>query len=198
MIEIVGAAALGCACWSTLKWLGGVVARATVRSVAADAKWRRHVGAPIFDLAGNILEDEATEFCTECGKAATELTMFGRCQSCYSKSWAALAARTAQHRVAQPVEVAANRLSPLGFVVMSLRLSDEVAQRLSAEHYKQVVAVVEVAADRLSGELRRCEGCGGFGGVHTATCSSWGDMLAMDQDEMLTGHKPDKEREDAE
>jgi len=163
MLELVGAAALGCACWSAVKWLGGIVVRASRRSVAEDVAWRRRVSAPIFDLAGNVLEDEM---------------------------------EASLHRVAQPIEIAANRLSPLGFVVMSLRLSDEVAQRLSAEHYKQVVAVVEVAADRLSGELVGCAGCGGFGGVHTAACSSWGDMLAMDQDEMLCEHKVDPQRED--
>ncbi len=163
MLELVGAAALGCACWSAVKWLGGIVVRATRRSVAEDVAWRRRVGAPICDLAGNVLEDEVED---------------------------------SLHRVVQPIEIAANRLSPLGFVAMSLRLSDEVAQRLSAEHYKQVVAVVEIAADRLSGELRACADCGGFGGVHTATCSSWGDMLSMDSDEMLTGHSKDSKYED--
>ncbi len=232
MLELVGAAALGCVCWSALKWLGGVVARATVRSVDRDVEWRRRVGAP--------------QACNDCGSIKTPLSALGRCWECYGKSvgyfdnskclhrlaGVGQCSKTAghddlhgdgvstwsdegyywldnevvydtagnvhfkpTHRVAQPVEVAANRLSPLGFVAMSLRLSDKAAARLSAEHYKQVVAVVEVAADRLSSELVGCADCGGFGGVHTAACSAWGDMLAMDSDEMLGRHEEDPKYE---
>lgn len=198
MLELVGAAALGCACWSALKWLGGVVAKATARSVDRDVEWRRRVGAPCLHRLAGV---------GQCSKAAGHDDLHGDGVSTWSDEgyyWldnevvydtAGNAWQPNHYRVAQPVEVAANRLSPLGFVAMSLRLSDEAAARLSAEHYKQVVAVVEVAADRLSSELVGCGDCGGFGGVHTAVCSEWDDMLAMDSDEMMTGHNKDPKYE---
>ncbi len=198
MLEFVGAAALGCACWSAAKWLGGVVVRASRRSVDRDVEWRRKHAAPCLHRLKDV---------GQCTKVSGHDDLHGDDVSTWSDEgyyWldnevvydtAGNVHFKPTHRVAQPVEIAANRLSPLGFVVMSLRLSGEVARQLSAEHYKQVVAVVEVAADRLSGELRACEGCGGFGGVHTAACSSWGNILSMDQDEMLSKHEEDPKYE---
>lgn len=172
-----------------------------MRSVDRDVEWRRKHAAPCLHRLTGV---------GQCSKVAGHDDLHGDNVSTWSDEgyyWldnevvydtAGNVHFKPTHRVAQPVEVAANRLSPLGFVAMSLRLSDEAAARLSAEHYKQVVAVVEVAADRVCSELRACGDCGGFGGVHMATCSAWGDMLAMDSDEMLGKHVTDKEHEDVE
>lgn len=87
------------------------------------------------------------------------------------------------------VEVAANKLSSVGFLAMSLRVSEDAA--LTDAEYDYAVDKVEVAATRLEDELRLCRECRRWGGEHGVGCVEVAEMLRMDGDEMLSAEKED-------
>ncbi len=166
----------------TLVWLGGLIVASTLRSVDGDVEWRTKTGAPLFDTAGEIVECEhrlAEWVCKipinhEGMHSDSVMTWddFGYCWPLDDKP----SSSPLPNRVAEPIpttnnqtEVVANVLSPVGFVVVNVRVDAAYQDEAMLD---SVCSVVDVAAERLRRDLVPCEeaGCGRVGGQHWAEC----------------------------
>lgn len=134
----------------------------------------------VYDTAGNV----AAKACVECHQLVEsdkDLTMFNRCWSCYSREVDGFFSRVRASSMSVPdphTDLIVNTMSPLGFLVVQLRLSGDYANdRVVLDDAGRAL---DVAVEALKKDLTPCADCGQINGNHRVVCACLGDMLKMD------------------
>lgn len=136
----------------------------------------------IYDTAGNV----AALTCNQCHTAVSgsdELTKLGRCWDCYNNEYDALISRMrAATTTPDHTDIVVNALSPIGFVVVSVRPIGAYATETAAA---DVARIVDVAVENMKKALTPCAGCAQLDGVHKADCVEVAALTDMGCDAMM-------------
>lgn len=143
-------------------------------AVAWRSLWRsRDEADHVYDTAGNL----AALKCNQCGAAvdaADDLSRAGRCDDC------------------EPISVVFNVLSPIGFVIVSVRPIGAYATR---DYARDIAHIVDRQVEEMKQALTPCADCDQLDGVHKARCPQMAEFLDMSIDAMPTRPEKDEEEE---